>query len=410
MKVILCLLFSIAIAGNSYSQNVHCRPRQCMIDYNLHNDSFSNFDKTTILSFRPEILIDNTEHSYWGQRNRHRGCIPSYYTASGIKVFSYIVGGYEGNTFHTDEDNLMANLARIDSIATDGAAGVFLDMVSHHPVGVRMNYIDSIYNRCVSHGLQLILNTGTSSFDTFLMRRCHYIMTDEGYYNRAASTDERNYLNRILVVADTVLSDTAAASVSLNARANGFGYSYACDTYTYLPIWLGSYDTLITTPPIAPHVTYTGGVLYSSAHYGNQWYKVGAATAISGATSSTFAPTASGSYYVIVTIDSCVSDTSNIVIVTVSTTAIATFDSKKISISPNPSGAAFTLTIADNKPCTLIMQDILGRTVKLVDCSGRSQSINIDDIPDGNYVVTVLQNSVITGREILIKTQSVLHL
>lgn len=242
MKTALVLITLIFAGLSTEAQLVACRPKICMLDYNYHNDSGPNADKSAIQAARPDILIDNTHGGYWAG-----GCLPSQYTPLGIKVFSYITGGYEGTEYGTTEDALASNLGRVDAIALDGASGVFLDEVTNYPNAAGKAYISAIYDECVLKGLKLILNPGTSTFDSWLMTHCDYLMSDESYDGiRLPSASEVPYKDRILVIAHDITSAATAATITAGAKTAGFGYSYACTLYTSIPAWLSSYLSAVT--------------------------------------------------------------------------------------------------------------------------------------------------------------------
>ncbi len=388
MKKLYLLTILVFTSYIVNAQLVPCRPRMCLIDYNFHNDSFVNADMTRILGVKPDILIDNTQGGYWGGKNGHRGCIPSYYTPSGIKVFSYISGGYEGTKYMDSIDNLTVNLARVDAIAADSATGVFLDEVTNFPNTADMAYISAIYNRCILRGLQLIVNPGLKDFDPWLMSRCHYLMSDEGYNGwRAPSPSERPYLSRILVVADTVNNSDTAAAISLGARDNGFGYSYACDTYTYLPVWLNVYDAQMTTSPDTPMITLSGFTLHSDAVYGNQWYRLSSG-AIAGANAQNYSPTSTGTYYSIVTLDGCGSDTSNMI--PFLSTGVVEGNRGSYSLYPNPASDAVMVNMdAAITGLSISIYDVAGRLIMTSEVNQSGPQINIAGLNNGVYVAAI---------------------
>lgn len=225
-----------------WSFHLPSRANICMINYHYHDDSTPNADMTAIKAIRPEILIDNTPGGYWQSPT-----VASEYTPLGIQVYSYITGGYEGTKYKTAEDNLTDNVARVGAIAADKATGVFLDEVSSVLNENSKTYISSIYNECRAKGLKLILNTGWSDFDPWLMDHCDFLMSDEQYGGARIPTDsELPFASRLLVVAYNVNNATDAAKITQDAHIRGFGYSYACKAYTVLPSWLGEYVTALT--------------------------------------------------------------------------------------------------------------------------------------------------------------------
>jgi hypothetical protein len=95
----------------------------------------------------------------------------------------------------------------------------------------------------------------------------------------------------------------------------------------------GSAGVYIFPIPATPQITIIDNTLVSNLCCGNQWYKNN--VAIPGATAQSYNATASGSYFDIVTLNSCISDTSEVV------GLIVGMDENKemrFSLSPNPAG------------------------------------------------------------------------
>jgi len=308
MKTITLAALLLLAHINSFAQT--CSPQIAMVDYGYHDDHSSNPHLATIQAVKPDILIDNTPHGYWGGQ-----CLPPAYNAYGVHVYSYITGGYEGTKYRSDEDNNAANLARISGIKNDGAAGVFLDEVSSHPDAAGRAYISDMFEQAHASGLKIILNPGTPDFDTFLVSHSDYIVTDEQYDGRRKPTASELFdLSKMIVLNDSVPDADSAAKVTDGARNNGLGHSYACTKYIEIPSWINDYMSLINHPTPIPVITKQGSTLYSNAPYGNQWYGTSTGV-IPGATAQDFTPGAQGSYYDIVTTAGCSSgpsDTINI--------------------------------------------------------------------------------------------------
>ncbi len=381
----LSIVIFMAISGRA--QLVPCRPKVCMVNYEYHNDNQPNANKDAVLAFKPDILIDNTPGGYWGQQNAGTGCIPSYYTPYGIKVFSYIAGGWEHTVSPSNINDLNLNLARVDAIANDAATGVFLDEVSHHPTESQKNYISAIQSRCNMHGLKLILNPGTTSFDPWLMDHCDYLMSDENYTgSRQLTASEAPFADKILVVHEDITSAAEAATITLGAHANGFGYSYACLKYIYVPSWLAEYNALISDPTtIHPVITLqSNGSLVSSFLNGNQWY--GPIGPISGANGKVFAPTAPGTYYSIVSYgNGCFTGASNSI--EVATAGQAEMTGYNYTFYPNPAKDRITFK-GLSFGTEVQVYDIQGK--KLLHTTLKSDlSIDVQSLQDGIYLLRV---------------------
>ena len=103
----------------------------------------------------------------------------------------------------------------------------------------------------------------------------------------------------------------------------------------------------VTSNPIppTPTITQNGNILTSDATVGNQWYnQLGV---INGATNQNYTVTINGDYYVIVTLNNCSSDSSNILTVTV--TGIEVVDAGRIiKVFPNPVSNELIIEIEGN--------------------------------------------------------------
>ncbi len=384
---ILCLVLLNSFMVNA--QLVTCRPKLCMVDYYYHNDLVNVTHRDSLLKLKPDLLITNTPGSYWGGRNGHTGAIPSFYQDSGIKVYSYLASGYGGFKYQNHIDSLQRNLLRVDSIKMDGADGVFLDEDSSFPGPVGKAYITAIRNKCNALGLKLILNPGDSTFDPWLMTQCDYIMTDESYNGtRPLSNSEKPFADKVIVVAQGAPTAGSAAAISYGARAQGFGFSYACDSYIYLPTWVDQYSALITQPPATPVITASGNTLLSNQPIGNTWHN--SSGPIAGQTAKTYTATATGNYYSIVTLQGCSSAPSNTVTITV-TAAKQLEQAHKIALYPTPATSRIYLDLEEVLNTTLHAEiiDLTGRLWVSAELKSKKNELNIAHLPNGNYIVAI---------------------
>ncbi|MBI4646637.1 MAG: hypothetical protein HY738_08625 [Bacteroidia bacterium] len=85
--------------------------------------------------------------------------------------------------------------------------------------------------------------------------------------------------------------------------------------------------------------------MMSNSTTGNQWYLND--TALTGQTNALFIPTVSGDYFVIVTLNGCTSDTSNVITVT-GVSVESLFINSGISVFPNPADDIVIVKIAPN--------------------------------------------------------------
>ncbi|MFX7870384.1 hypothetical protein ABTK02_20140, partial [Acinetobacter baumannii] len=91
-----------------------------------------------------------------------------------------------------------------------------------------------------------------------------------------------------------------------------------------------------------------GNVLTSSITTGSlQWY-TSTGSAISGAANPTYTPTASGSYYVVVTDNFGCSKASNTVTVTITAVVNANNSEIGLTVSPNPASSQINVSFTTN--------------------------------------------------------------
>ncbi len=355
-----------------------------MIDYSGHNDHMPNADMDSIIAAHPDILIDNTPGGYWNGQ-----CLPSVYAPHGIKVYSYITGGREGTEYGTSEDDSAANIARIDAIALDGAYGVFFDEVSTYPNSAGKGYLLAMINEAHAKGLKIILNPGTYTFDTFLINRSDFVMTDEHYTTRSMSASEAVNPAKVIVVNEGVTTAFAAAAVTDSARSKGYAYSYACADYMIIPTWINAYMSLVTFVTATPTITLSGGIFYSSTAYGNQWYST-ASGAVAGATAQTFVPSTPGLYYDIVTQSGCqsgISDTLAFYPMDVAFTA----NTCNYRVYPYP--ANDQLFIDNAKATTITVYNIIGKVLLSRKLSTNNEKISLSELNPGIYLAEITGSS-----------------
>ena len=118
-----------------------------------------------------------------------------------------------------------------------------------------------------------------------------------------------------------------------------------------------------TAKPAAPVVTQNGNVLTSSVVSGNQWYKNNAIISGAGATNQTYTITTSGKYYDEVTVNGCVSDTSNNITSYLGIKEISNISN--ISFFPNPSHGTTNIEVSIIKASdiNISISNMLGQKV-----------------------------------------------
>jgi len=165
-------------------------------------------------------------------------------------------------------------------------------------------------------------------------------------------------------------------------------------------------DFNVTVNPIPPTpvITLNGTILTSSAPAGNQWYFNG--TLIPGATDQTYEATKSGDYYVIVTLNGCSSDPSNIINVVI--IGINNLAENSLKLYPVPNDGRFTVSWSwpGEELLRFEVYNFLGVKVfgtQLQPVQGKAEkTIDLRPIPNGVYTVVVRTEDNRVIRKILV--------
>ncbi len=174
---------------------------------------------------------------------------------------------------------------------------------------------------------------------------------------------------------------------------NCFGLTYGQAVVAVFPV------------PETPVIEWSGNQLFSSSCCGNQWYKD--RVLLPGKTNQSYTPSATAHYCDIVTLNSCVSDTSNdIYFVMEGIHDIYTGD---VTIEPNPASAFIQLQFgkALNKPLMIEFYSLTGVALKQYSVSsfaGQSSCrMDISDLHPGLYFVIIKSDSVISARKLIVE-------
>jgi len=119
-----------------------------------------------------------------------------------------------------------------------------------------------------------------------------------------------------------------------------------CSGYTS-----GSATVNLVPVPVTPLISWNGTILSSDAPDGNQWYHND--TLIPGATNQVFIPIKNGAYYCIVGLNGCISDTSNVLDILVTSGLL--IEDPEVFLYPNPAKEYFYLQL----------QKVLNKSVKV---------------------------------------------
>ncbi|MEI8048517.1 MAG: T9SS type A sorting domain-containing protein [Bacteroidota bacterium] len=147
----------------------------------------------------------------------------------------------------------------------------------------------------------------------------------------------------------------------------------------------------VNTKPATPVITQNVNILTSSAPTGNQWYRDG--ILIAGAVATTYTITQDGTYSVIVTLNGCSSDVSNLIVII--HTGLGNFETQDVNVYPNPNKGAFWLSIDSKTAAVYNMQVLnsLGAVVhheNNIEVNGNfKQYFDLRDLSAGMYTIVL---------------------
>ncbi|MBA4196300.1 MAG: hypothetical protein C0459_01985 [Chitinophaga sp.] len=157
-----------------------------------------------------------------------------------------------------------------------------------------------------------------------------------------------------------------------------------------------------------PVVTQSGNVLTSSITTGSlQWY-TSTGSAISGAANPTYTPTASGSYYVVVTDNFGCSKASNTVTVTITAVVNANNSEIGLTVSPNPASSQINVSFTTNTKADVNVQLINPMGVSSINNTysgfvGKfNEQYSVSNLAAGIYVLKVQQGNKVYRQKVLI--------
>lgn len=150
-------------------------------------------------------------------------------------------------------------------------------------------------------------------------------------------------------------------------------------------------SVMVNNKPETPIVTRTGHDLHSSATSGNQWHNQNGL--IEGATGQDYEVTVDGQYYTIVTIEGCISDTSNIVEVIVTDIQIAGSENF-VLVFPNPFDERINIDLPrESENVDYQLFNSFGRIIKQ-GIINKSLIIKTSDLSAGIYLIRLSGNSI----------------
>ncbi len=174
---------------------------------------------------------------------------------------------------------------------------------------------------------------------------------------------------------------------------NCFGITYGQAIVAVFPV------------PETPVITWSGNQLFSTSCCGNQWYKD--RILIPGATNPSLTPVQTAHYCDIVTLNSCVSDTSNDVYYVM--TGFFNDHERDIKIDPNPATTFIELQTGQsiNKPLVIEFYSLTGILIKkytVSSCSGQNACrMDISDLVPGLYFILIKLDSILSIHKLIIE-------
>ena len=193
-----------------------------------------------IINVDPEYLVDNSPA---GPANGDADVME--YMSAGIKYFEYLDGGYEGTQARYIPNDLQSNLNYIAAVAKAGAFGVFLDEVSSHPNADSLNYLQQIYKKAHSLGLEVVFNTGVSTWSDNLMKYCDFMNSSEIWHDEPLTRSQRKFAQKTWLETQEVTNPDDAVKLTEAAWGAGLGAHYACYEYITLPDYSEDYAVQI---------------------------------------------------------------------------------------------------------------------------------------------------------------------
>ena len=120
----------------------------------------------------------------------------------------------------------------------------------------------------------------------------------------------------------------------------------------------------VNSIPVTPHITQNGDTLISNAIAGNQWYNLSNGI-INNETAQSYLPLQIGNYFVIVTVNTCASDSSNVIYFNNTGIERNNMNLLDVNIIPNPF-ANFTrisYSLLQNENVELSIIDVSGKEI-----------------------------------------------
>ena len=188
-----------------------------------------------------------------------------------------------------------------------------------------------------------------------------------------------------------VFDTTSANSISINFALTAQSGILTVRGHNFLGDGVSSSLTItVNSLPATPIITQNINTLTSNANAGNQWYNLVTGSIVN-ATSQIYLPQQIGDYFVIVTLNGCKSDSSNII--HYNGTGIDDIESSNIFIVyPNPAFDKLFLDlyqIKDFKNTNILIYNVQGQLLLQQVITNTQTELNIEKFAKGVYVIKI---------------------
>jgi hypothetical protein len=166
----------------------------------------------------------------------------------------------------------------------------------------------------------------------------------------------------------------------------------------------GSATVGVFPVPATPEITINGYELMSSSCCGNQWYLNN--EPISGATDQFYTVTVSGEYFVIVTLNGCSSDTSEVADIIV---GIGEVDAGDMLIYPNPAHDRVVIRSSSlfSGPFYARLYTPDGRLIRSarfnIISADNENVLELNQVPPGLYILQILSGKAVAVRKLEVR-------
>ena len=216
-----------------------------------------------------------------------------------------------------------------------------------------------------------IADRGDRSYDSWVWLEALPTVIGSGNFSGATKVcEEESVLYSIPSISyftqyNWSLPNGATGSSDSNSIVVNYGNNALSGFITVSGVSLCGIDTItsflvvVNQKPPAPTITLSGDTLFSTALTGNQWYNQDGL--LVGDTNQYFIATSTGDYWDVVTLNTCPSDSSNVI--HYDYMGIKVYDNKGIYVYPNPTKDNITIETNSTNEQKLEILNLIGQTV-----------------------------------------------